>query len=192
MAAPEARETDLLPDDDLLERVGRGDEGAFEILYERYFPRVFSFVNRRLRNRADTEETVQEVFINVFSSLGSYRGEAPFAAWVLGVTRRTLASRFKKKRHVMVPLDGAEDQALDVTMPWFRREPSPLEHYECGERMARMDDAARDQLSPEQRRLFELHHLRNRPIQEIAKTLRKSEDAVKSNLYRARKLLLAR
>ena len=56
---------------------------------------------------------------------------------------------------------------------------------------ARLDDAARNQLTPEQRQLFELHHLRHRPIQEIARTLRQSEDAVKSHLYRARRLLLA-
>ena len=43
-----------------------------------------------------------------------------------------------------------------------------------------------------QRTLFEMHHLENHPIGEIARRLRKSEDAVKSNLYRARKLLLAR
>jgi DNA-directed RNA polymerase specialized sigma24 family protein len=39
--------------------------------------------------------------------------------------------------------------------------------------------------------LFELHHLRHHPISEIARRLHKSEDAVKSNLYRTRKLLLA-
>ena len=43
-----------------------------------------------------------------------------------------------------------------------------------------------------QRRLFELHHLEHRSISDIAQDLRKSEDAVKSNLYRARKALLAR
>ena len=47
-------------------------------------------------------------------------------------------------------------------------------------------------LTREQRTLFEMHHLHHRPIQELAQTLRKSEDAVKSHLYRARKLLLAR
>ena len=192
MAAAEAVGIDAIPDEELIDRVQRGDEAAFETLYERYFPRVFSFVQRRLKNRADTEETVQEVFINVFSSLGSYRGEAAFVAWVLGVTRRTLAGRFKKKRHPTVPLEGArESEAVEFTMPAIRREPTPLEHYECGERVARLAEAAARLLTPEQRTLFELHHLRYRPIHEIARTLQKSEDAVKSNLYRARKLLLS-
>jgi RNA polymerase sigma-70 factor (ECF subfamily) len=183
---------DPIPDEELIEKVKGGDEAAFEVLYERYFPRVYRFVDKRMRNRADTEETVQEVFINVFSSIASYRGEAPFAAWVLGVTRRTIASRFKKKQHKTVPLEGAEEPAtLNVMMPTIQREPTPLEHYECEERIGRLERAVA-RLTREQRRLFELHHLHHRPIQELAQTLRKSEDAVKSNLYRARKLLLSR
>ena len=192
MAAAHATSGSLIPDEELVGQVVQGDGAAFQILYDRYFGRVYAFVQRRLRNRADVEETVQEVFINVFSSIGSYRGEAPLAAWVLGLSRRTIASRFKKKRHVTVPLEG-DDQPhhIDPLVPTVRREPSPLEHYECGERIERLQLAAR-QLSHEQRELFELHHLQNRSIQEIARTLEKSEDSVKSNLYRARKLLLAR
>jgi RNA polymerase sigma factor (sigma-70 family) len=192
MAAADVVGTDPIPDAELIEKVEAGDKAAFEVLYERYFPRVYRFVDRRMRNRADTEETVQDVFINVFSSLGSYRGEAPFAAWVLGVTRRTIASRFKKKRHTMVPLgENEEPEILDLMMPTIRREPTPLEHYECGERIARLERAVA-RLTKEQRTLFELHHLHHRPIQELARTLRKSEDAVKSNLYRARRMLLSR
>ncbi len=177
----------------LVERVGAGDEAAFEVLYERYFPRVYHFLSRRLRNRADAEETAQETFINVFSSIDSYRGEAPFAAWVLGVTRRTLAGRFKKKRHPTVSLEGREEpESIDLLRSALHREPTPLEHYECGERLSQLDDDVRHRLSEEQRRLFVLHHLRHRSIQDIARTLHKSEDAVKSNLYRARKLLLTR
>ena len=192
MVAAEMVGTDPNPDEELIKRIEGGDEAAFEILYERYFPRVYRFVDRRMRNRADTEETVQEVFINVFSSLGSYRGEAPFAAWVLGVTRRTIASRFKKKRHSTVPLGDAEDAAtLNLTIPMLQREPTPLEHYECQERIRRLERAVA-RLTQEQRTLFELHHLRHQPIQELARKLRKSEDAIKSNLYRARKMLLSR
>lgn len=179
-----------IPDQQLIERIEKGDETAFEILYERYFPRVFNFVSRRLSNRADTEEIVQEVFINVFSCIGSYRGEAHFAAWVLGVTRRTIANRFKKKRHATVPLDAAEEPVSSD--PTMQRAPTPLEYYECGERIAQIEEAARRHLTPEQQRLFEMHHLRHSSIQEMARLLRKSEDAIKSNLYRARKVLLAR
>ena len=192
MAAAELGRAEGIADEELVERVCGGERAAFEALYERYFPRVYAFVARRVGNRADVEETVQEVFFGVFSSLGSFRREGAFAAWVLGVARRTVASRFKKKQHATVPLDETGDsEALDLLVPLVRREPTPLEHYECGERLARIE-VATEELSAEQQRLFALHHLEHLPIQEIATRLAKSEDSVKSNLYRARRVLLSR
>jgi RNA polymerase sigma-70 factor (ECF subfamily) len=193
MAAAELERVETVEDDELIERAGRGERAAFEILYERYFPRVYAFVARRIDNRADVEETVQEVFFGVFSSLGSFRREGPFAAWVLGVARRTVAGRFKKKQHATIPLDEAgESHTLELLVPTIRREPTPLEHYECEERLARLEAAAAAELSEEQRSLFALHHLEHLPIHEIAARLAKSEDSVKSNLYRARRVLLSR
>ncbi len=194
MAAAGARTAHPAPsDEELLQRIEEGDRKAFDVLYERYLPRVYKFVSRRLNNRADVEETTQDVFIAVFSSLASFRGDAPFSAWVLGVARRTIASRFKKKVHPTVPLDtDDEPEVLDLLPGMLQREPSPLEHYECRERLELLQEAAELRLTVEQRRLFELHHLRHLTIQDIARVLRKSEDAVKSHLYRARRVLLAR
>lgn len=180
-------------DERLVERACAGERGAFDALYERYFARVYGFVARRIGNRADVEETVQEVFLGVFTGLASFRAEGAFAAWILGIARRTIAGRFKKKQHATIPLDEAsEAPSLDLFVPTLRREPTPLEHYECGERIARIEAAATEELSAEQRNLFALHHLEHLPIHEIAARLAKSEDSVKSNLYRTRRVLLAR
>lgn len=177
-------------DEALVLRISGGEEEAFTELYERYFKRVYIFVSKRLSNRADVEETVQEVFISVLTSLDGYRGDAPFAAWVFGVTRRTIAARFKRKRHPTVPLsDEDQDVAASVEANHL---PSPLEAYEGEEFLAQVETKLASKLSSEQRQLFRLHHLEDRSISEIAVALDKSENAVKSNLYRARKLLLAR
>lgn len=173
-------------DREIIDRVRKGDREAFEVLYERYFKRVYRFIDRRMGVRADVEETTQEVFIAVFSCLDSYRGEAPFAAWIFGVTRRVIASRFKRKRHPTVPL--IEEDSENVGTHASTR-PDPLQEYECQERIEEMSAAA-DKLSDEQRLLFRMHHIDDRPISEIAAKLNKTEDAIKSNLYRARKVLL--
>ncbi len=184
-----------MSDDQLVELLKQGDETAFELLYERYFPRIHSFVDRRLNNRADVEETVQEVFFNIFNSIEGFRGEAPFAAWAFGLTRRTIASRFKKKRHSTVSLD--DDEGDVATTPAIASpiapacEPTPLEVYEYQERLARLEERAALKLSEEQRHLFVLHHVQNHSISRIATDLSKSEDSIKSNLYRARKILMA-
>jgi RNA polymerase sigma-70 factor (ECF subfamily) len=189
LARAELNATCAVADELLVERVRAGDQSAFGEIYERYFARVFHFVARRLRNRADTEETVQEVFVNVFASIDSFRGEAPFGAWVFGLTRRTVAGRFKKRTPNLVQLNDDEG---DTALQSATREADPLEAYEYTERLARLEEAVASDLSDEQRQLFELHHLEHRSIQEIAALLCKSEDAIKSHLYRARKLLLAR
>lgn len=176
-------------DEILVDRVRSGDQGAFDELYRRYFPRVFHFVARRMRNRSDAEETVQEVFFNIFASIDSFRGEAPFGAWVFGLARRTVFSRFKKRMPLLVPLG---DDDADSAVHAATHEPDPHQLYECGERLARLEGAVANELSDEQRQLFELHHLEHRSIQEIAGLLSKSEDAIKSHLYRARRVLLAR
>lgn len=179
-------------DEQLILRVRSGEREAFDQLYERYVGRVYRFVQGRLNNRADVEETTQEVFINVFSSLATFRAEAPFAAWVLGVARYTIAGRFKKKQHPTVPLETDEHGELDALTDAGMQETTPLDFYELSERVLRLMQAEEHDLSPEQQQLFRLHHLEHRPISEVAAILDKSEDAVKSNLYRVRKVLLAR
>ena len=176
---------------ELLARIRDGDEAAFRSLYETYFPRIYQFVDRRVRNRADTEEVVQEIFINVFSCLGSYRGEAPFAAWVFGLARRTLANRFKRRQHPTVSLPDEDGAPVDGLLH-VDRGPGPHELYEFQERLERIQRAALHDLSEEQWELFRLHHLQHQSIREIARRLRKTQDSVKSHLYRARKLLLTR
>ena len=184
-AAPPA-----VSDESLVERVRSGDAEAFQELYERYFPRVYRFVSRRLSNRADADETVQEVFVNLFSSIHTFRHEAPFGAWVFGLTRRTVASRFKKRSVPTVSLDTSDSERSPT--PTAPRDADPHEAYEYGERLDRLWRAISDDLSDEQRHLFHLHHVEHRSIRDIATLLRKTENAVKSHLYRARKLLLTR
>lgn len=175
-------------DEELVAALRSGDRRAFDALYDRYFKRVFRFTAKRLGNRADAEETTQEVFIGVLNAIDSFRGEAPFAAWVFGITRRTIASRFKRKRHPMISLDGHEPER--TRSGGASIEPSPVEVVEFQERLAQLEDGLERRLSAEQRLLFRLHHLEDLPISEIAARLEKSEDAVKSHLYRARRLLL--
>ena len=191
MAAPQVSHAELLDDKELVERLRSGDEQAFDELYERYFKRITHYVARRIDNRADAEETVQEVFINVFASIESYRGDAPFVAWIFGLTRRTVASCFKRKRHPTVPIeeDEAPSAAAHPAAPSLV--PTPDQVYDFTERAVQLETNVAERLSADQRALFVLHHLEERPISEIAQRLGKSEDSIKSSLYRTRKLLLA-
>lgn len=183
----------IVTDEQLVEQVKAGDREAFEALYRKFFPRIYRFVQKRMGNRSDVEETVQEIFIAAFSSLGAYRGEAPFGAWVYGLSRRTIANRFKRKRAETVPWSDTDVAFSDAASSVHEDATAPDPHaaYERNERLAQIETAAR-QLSPSQWEYFRLHHLEDVPIEDIARRSSISRDAVKSHLYRARKLLLAR
>ena len=58
LAAPETIAP--ISDEDLIKGIQAGDEASFGIFYDRYFVRIYHFVNLRLRNHADSEEVVQE------------------------------------------------------------------------------------------------------------------------------------
>ncbi len=180
-------------DETLVDRLREGDRSAFDELYRRYFSRVYGFLDKRLRNPADTEEATQEVFFNIFASIGSFRGEAAFGAWVFGLTRRTLAARFRRKQHPTVPLFEEDvDRSFANQTAEHSTEATPLENYELVERLAQLSHTLEHELTPDQRQLFELHHLESMPIADIARSLSRSEDSIKSNLYRTRKRMLAR
>jgi len=183
----------LVTDEQLVELIRAGDRDAFETLYRKLFPRIYRFVLKRLGNRSDVEETVQEIFIAAFSSLSTYRGDAPFAAWLYGLSRRTIANRFKRKRAETVQWSDT-DVALSDAANAVRDDanaPDPHAAYERSERLAQIESAAQE-LTPSQWEYFRLHHLEDVPIDVIARRGGLSRDAVKSHLYRARKLLLAR
>jgi len=90
-----------------------------------------------------------------------------------------------------VPLETNSDGEVDSAGEGGIQETTPLDYYELAERIRLLEEVT-NELSAEQRELFQLHHLEHRSIAEVAALLDKSEDAVKSNLYRVRKLLLAR
>ena len=92
MAASSPKPGVSVPDEELVESILEGDEEAFDVLYERYFSRIYSFVEGRMNNRADSEAVTREAFVNLFYSLPTFPREVPFAAWVFGVTRRAILS----------------------------------------------------------------------------------------------------
>ena len=63
-------------DDELVAKILGGDVEAFDLLYETYFPRVYRFALKRLRDPGEAEDVTQEVFLTVFHALKNYRGES--------------------------------------------------------------------------------------------------------------------
>ena len=172
-------------DDELVAQILGGDSQAFDLLYEAYFPRVYRFALSRLGDPAEAEDVTQEVFFTVFNVLGSFRGQSSLLVWIFGITRHTVIRRFRRVRPHLESLDTGNAREVPG------REVPPDRTVDARRMLGRCEDVIQAELSPLQRRIFHLKHLRRQSIRSIANSLGKSEDAIKANLYRMRRAIAA-
>ncbi|MFK7894263.1 MAG: RNA polymerase sigma factor [Myxococcota bacterium] len=172
-------------DQELVEQILGGSREHFDLLYEAYFPRVYRFALKRLGDQGEAEDVAQEVFMTLMTALASYKGDSALLVWIFGVTRNKVNRRFRKPRPRLEPLE--EGGALDVA----GYEAPTDEAVDARRLLGRCEAVIAEDLTPLQRRIFHLKHLRQQPIRSIATALGKSEDAVKANLYRMRRAISA-
>ena len=168
-------------DRELVDQILAGSLEHFDLLYETYFPRVYRFALKRLRDPGEAEDVAQEVFMTLMTALVSYKGESSLLVWIFGVTRNKVNRRFRRPRPRLEPLE--EGGALDIEAA----EPRADDRVDARRVLGRCERVIEGDLTPLQRRIFDLKHLRQQPIRAIAAALGKSEDAVKANLYRMRR-----
>ena len=180
----EPHESPWSSDAELVQAILRGSREHFELLYEAYFPRVYRFALKRLRDTAEAEDVAQEVFCTVFRVLDTYQGTAPLLVWIFGITRNTTNRRFRRARPRIESLDAPEAREIAGS------EPSVDSAVDARRMLRRCEAAIENDLTPLQRRIFHLKHLRRQSVRAIATGLGKSEDAIKANLYRMRRALV--
>src|SRR5258707_1310588 len=85
----------------LLERLVRRDERAFNELVRTHQGRVYGLVLRMMGDRAEAEDLAQEVFVQVFKAIGSFRGESKLSTWIYRIAINLCKNRVKylKVRH---------------------------------------------------------------------------------------------
>jgi RNA polymerase sigma-70 factor (ECF subfamily) len=174
-------------DEALVAAIRNAEERAFSLLYERYFQRVYAFSFRRLRNHADTEDAVQETFTSVFRSIDAYRGESSLVSWIYGIARNTVNNQLRRASAQHQCTARARNELLRTRIAMSPGTP------EDELSLQRSVDQVRDclaSLSDWQAEVFALRHLENLPIGEIARRVSRSDDSVRSSLYRVKSLLI--
>src|SRR5437763_3518813 len=105
--------------DELLERLKRGDEGAMADLSETYSSKIYQLAFRYLRNKEDAEEVTQDVLFKVYRKVGSFRGDAALSSWIYRITFNAAMSRLRTAQYQRSQEDDrqlASDDA-DPTKP---------------------------------------------------------------------------
>lgn len=74
---------------EIIRQVVEGRAELFEILIQRYQPKIFATARKYARRESEVEDIVQEIFIKAFQNLGKYRAKAPFQHWLMRIAVRT-------------------------------------------------------------------------------------------------------
>ncbi|MGH7487559.1 MAG: RNA polymerase sigma factor [bacterium] len=170
-------------DDDvrrLLDR--RAYRGAFDLLLERYWNKMYHLAYSFVRERGAAEDLAQETFLKLWRALPEYSGEAALSTWIYVIGRNTCLSELRKQSHrKALPL---EDPAVQAAADRARHQRAKgTERLECESLLAL--------LSEEQRRVVALYYLEGRSCEEVAAMLGIASGTVRSQLHRARRRFAA-
>ena len=150
----------------LLIEAAQKDPSRFAELYEQNFHRVYAYVARRVRDRAETQDLTAHVFHQALANVGKFKWKgSPFSAWLYRIASNAIADQAKRKMRE----SGNESNASAAT--------STAPNLEEVERRARLFRAV-DKLPEDQRRVIVMRFADEKSIREIASDLRCSEGAV--------------
>jgi RNA polymerase sigma-70 factor (ECF subfamily) len=178
------------------------DERAFSVLVRTYEQRVFALVLRMLGNRAEAEDLAQEVFVQVFKAIGTFRSESKLSTWIYRIAINLCKNRRKylRVRHTQEQeeLDAQEDRAHAAEL---RRGAPPLgaptapataaqvdrpDEVTAGRQVERIVRRAILALEPTFRECLVLRDVEELSYEEIGQITGLPEGTVKSRIHRAR------
>jgi RNA polymerase sigma-70 factor (ECF subfamily) len=159
----------------LIRRAISGDEGALRALWTRHAPHIDMVVRRLVGGDPDlAADIAQEVWIQIFRALPSYRGDSQFSTWAHRIAvNRTLNALRKTRRLATIETEVKEDSASV--------EPDHERTF-----MAQSIEDAAAKLSPGARTVFMLHDVEGYTHEEIAEELGITPGGSKSQLFKAR------
>lgn len=172
------------PEDDgeLIARIRAQDRGAFETLFHRYYRRVYGFLLKRLGDASLVEETVIDVFFEIWQNAGAFRAESRPSTWIFGIAHyKSLAARrhrSRPQRRAVVPIRAEALQRFPDERPAHA-------HVEARDQMRRLEQILRT-LGPDQRQAAELVWIEGLSHEEAARRLGVTANAVKLRVSRAR------
>jgi len=183
-----------LPDDveaKLIERLIARDERAFNELVTAYGRRVSALVLRMLGNRAEAEDLTQEVFVQVFKAIGTFRGESKLSTWIYRIAVNLCKNRSKYLR-VRHANEQDELEAVAERIPLGDAQRSNTGHIErpdeamAGRQVEKIVQDAILKIDPAFRECLILRDVEELSYEEIEQITGLAAGTVKSRIFRAR------
>jgi RNA polymerase sigma factor (sigma-70 family) len=171
---------------DLVVQLQQGDESAFKKLVDEYQVMVYNTALGIVQHEDDADDITQEVFIQVFRSVSSFKGDSKFSTWLYRITLGKALDHEKKKKRkkrfgFVQSLLGADGE----------EQLHPVEFNHPGVKMEKKERAhelfnALKQIPDKQRIAFTLHKLEGQSYQEVAEIMNTTLYAVESLMGRAK------
>jgi RNA polymerase sigma-70 factor (ECF subfamily) len=171
-----------------IRRLKQRDEQAFNEMVRQYGDKVFSLVYRMIGNRAEADDVAQDVFITVFKTIDTFRGEAKFSTWLLRIAANHSKNRIKylARRPTDANGDGNDGvAAIPGAPPVQGHIAGPDAMLEAAEADRLMQEGIAE-LDEEHRLLVILRDVEELSYQEIGDITGLAEGTIKSRLHRAR------
>jgi len=166
-------------DFELAQVAARGNMVAFEEIYRRHHRRVYSICLRMLQNASEAEDLTQDVFIQLYRKIGSFRGDSAFTTWLHRMTVNQVLMHFRKRT---VKFEKTTEEG-ETPVQIVSGTANP-------EKMRIVDkialDNAIEQLPTGYKNVFVLHDVEGFEHEEVARILGCSVGTSKSQLHKAR------
>ena len=174
---------------ELIQELRSKNEQAFKTLVETYQDMVFNTAIGIVQNAQDAEDVAQEVFIRVFRSIHSFKGESKLSTWIYRITTSCaldlIRSRKSKKRFAFLQRLFGENNEPIYEVPDFNHPGVAMDQKENAAKLFK----AIDQLPENQKVAFTLHKLEDLSYQEISEVMQTSVSAVESLMHKAKQNL---
>ena len=177
-----------------IERLVSHDERAFNELVQAYEQRVFRLVLRMLGRRDEAEDMAQEVFVQVFKAIGTFRGDSKLGTWIYRIAVNLCKNRIKylSRRHSsdeeeLEPI--AERSALDDKKSSTVGETSRPDQVVEGYQIEKVVQECMASIDPDFREVLVLRDVEDLSYEELCEVTGLPDGTVKSRLHRARAML---
>ena len=184
MRAPRQAEPTQLTEAEVLKLAQQGDAAAFEQIYRLHSRRVYALCLRMAGNTTDAEDLTQDVFLQLFRKIGTFRGESAFSTWLYRMSVNIVLMRFRKKPKAETSLDTITNLDDDSSRPPEEFGGPDLRLNGVIDRVALQ--TAINALAPGYRAMFILHDIQGYKHDEIARMFGCTPGNSKSQTHKAR------
>jgi RNA polymerase sigma-70 factor (ECF subfamily) len=179
-----------------IERLQSRDERAFLELVQLYQVRVYKLVLRMVGRPDEAEDMAQEVFVQVFKAVGTFRGDSKLSTWIYRIAVNLCKNRLKyltrRKSEVQDEYEAAQEKAeLGVARGVTTSDLSRPDQLVEGYQLERIVEVAIAEMDADFREILVLRDIEDLSYEELSQITGLADGTVKSRLHRARAMLRA-